>query len=269
MRGREKGERKEGGEGGNKEELSRSGAWALAFRHWPGWTTRLNNRRYVTGVYAFTDEEAGKEEEREATVPTGRERGGEGGGGGGRGRGRRGSQRSVQGGDHGGRSPTYGSQWHLEARTLFFSFLPFLACPQPLSLHLLPLLPSVHPTSEPGVNEPAPISKQNLEQGGLMRIQDPGSFNQRVDARSREEGRELGMDKIGVRIVNGWGWRNDVHELCSLFGEGKGRGREKLQALIFGRDVSSVPERSNLSIPRIERVVDHFDNANRLVKSKW
>lgn len=35
----------------------------------------MNNRRYVTGVYAFTDEEAGKEE-REATVPTGRERGG-------------------------------------------------------------------------------------------------------------------------------------------------------------------------------------------------
>ena len=34
-------------------------------------------------MYAFTDEEAGKEEEREATVPTGRERGGEGGGGGG------------------------------------------------------------------------------------------------------------------------------------------------------------------------------------------
>lgn len=134
VRRQRKRKRKKEKRGKNKEELSRSGAWALAFRHWPGWTTRLNNRRYVTGVYAFTDEEAGKEE-REATVPTGRERGG-GRGGGGRGRGRRGSQRSVQGGDHGGRSPTYGSQWHLEARTLFFSFLPFLACPQPLSLPL-------------------------------------------------------------------------------------------------------------------------------------
>lgn len=33
-------------------ELSRSGSWPLAFRHW---STRLNNRRYVIARHAFAD----------------------------------------------------------------------------------------------------------------------------------------------------------------------------------------------------------------------
>lgn len=42
----------------------------------------------------------------------------------------------------------------------------------------------------------------------------------------------MDFNKIGgVRIVNGW--LAMIYELWSLFGEGKGGGREKLQALIF------------------------------------
>lgn len=268
VRRQRKRKRKKEKRGKNKEELSRSGAWALAFRHWPGWTTRLNNRRYVTGVYAFTDEEAGKEE-REATVPTGRERGG----GRGRRRARKGAARfSAERARWGPwRSITYVREsvtpWGEDA--LFF--LPSLPCLPATSLftsYLCSLL--FIPRPSPASLAPAWMNPRG-SRNRISGVEGPGSsFLEGVAGRKIVLIRGWGMDfnKIGgVRIVNGW--LAMIHELCSLFGEGKGGGREKLQALIFRWDVSSVPEWSNLSIPRIERVVDHFDNASRLVKSKW
>lgn len=133
-----------GGKGRGKEKRKREEKIKRNFRgaergHWHFVTGQVEQPGWITGVTspACTRSQTRRQERRKGRQRCQQaEKEAGGGGGGGRGRGRRGSQRSVQGGDHGGRSPTYGSQWHLEARTLFFSFLPFLACPQPLSLPL-------------------------------------------------------------------------------------------------------------------------------------
>jgi len=96
--------------GGNFRREPDRGHWHFVTGQ-PGWITGVTSSRY-----AFAD----SQEERGARVPTGSSDGV-----------RRWQGTSVERrGDYGGRSPTYGSQWHLVMRTLFFSLLPPLFAPR-------------------------------------------------------------------------------------------------------------------------------------------
>lgn len=124
----------------------RAGSWPLAFRHWP---TRLNNRRYVIAVRVCRwpggkgGKSANEKQRRSKKVAR--------------------DECREAGGDYGGRSPTYGSQWHLMMREdAHFSLSLFLF----LRFSFL----------RAKLRADSPNSRQCLPRGGRARERSGGRF---------------------------------------------------------------------------------------------